>query len=926
MPLSQSTLQAAALAVLAGSLTSICCAQESKEQPKPDAKITGPAPRTARAASQPKSDGKEAPAARPAAAQPPKAGNPAPATPAAGGTPAPGAGQPPAAHPAGDEHLPAAAATNFPPPPEGWFRFDAFAEPVEVRLLVDLVADRLKIQIISTEAALRDKKIQLFTPIDVPEDKLLDFLSLLLEQNGQYIKKEAIGFYVIDAQSTVGSSAPGGEFSTTQVVPTRGLKPSGLSIAIAQVLKGGPGAGGQPGAPQQNTLPNIAYLDDLGVLVITDTPRRIGAVKGLVEQLSNEQINLEFSRFEVHHLSASIAKQRMLELLGQVQRTTGGTPGFNPNDPNAMAQANAAMNASGVNSSNLAARIIPDPQSNALTLRGRPEEVELITRLLEVVDVPNQLIPKWYAVGPAAQALAEQGKRAGLGDVTVMQSTRGGNTQNPNIAGGGFFPDENGFPNTNNRFGNNNQTASGPVFVLDADQRGFIYYGTNDQHSQLDKLVKEFAEITQSERVVYEFYKLKFVDATKTSELIRGMINNTIPGGESPLVPGAGGGAAGSTGRRNNSVGASLAASPSGEGGNGEDAIIATADVHVLPDVSNNQVVIKAPQRLQPQFARLINKIDLRRPQVYIDAKIIVVTNREDFQLSVETQLVNAGGGGGALRTLFPGSPATVGNIVTPPVIGASQGIVAAVIKSDQVPVIINALAQSRSGRIVASPQLLVDDNEEATITSINQEPTTTTTVGTGTSPPTTSFSQYVEAGPKLTVKPRLSTGDLLSMEYEVELSSFTGAGAAGVPPPKITNNIKSKSVTIPSDSTIVVGGLEFSQKSSTVFKVPFLGDIPLIGEAFKSTTNVDDKRTVYVFITPRIMRDPIGNDLRYISEGPSRRAGNDSELPPVRVELIEIHPTTGSGNPAPAAPPAPAEPPAAPEPAGTPAPAQTPN
>ncbi|MDP1662436.1 MAG: secretin N-terminal domain-containing protein [Phycisphaerales bacterium] len=916
MPLSHTTLQAAALAVFAGSLTSISLAQESKEQPKPDSRIAGPAPRAAAAAGQPKANGKDAPAPRAAAAQPPKAGNPAPAP------TTPGAGQPPAAQTPGDEPLPAAVNTNYPPPPEGWFRFDAFAEPVDVRLLVDLVADRLKIQIISTEAALRDKKIQLFTPIDVPEDKLLDFLSLLLEQNGQYIKKEAIGFYVIDAQSTVGSSAPGGDFATTQVVPTRGLKPSGLSLAIAQVLKGGAGAGGQPGMPQQNVLPNIAYLDDLGVLVITDTPRRIGAVKGLIEQLSNEQINLEFSRFEVRHLSASIAKQRMLELLGQVQRTTGGTTGFNPNDPNAMAQANAAMNASGVNSSNLAVRIIPDPQSNALTLRGRPEEVELITRLLEVVDVPNQLIPKWYAVGPAAQALAEQGKRAGLGDVTVMQSTRGGNTQNPGIAGGGFFPDENGFPNTNNRFGSNNQTASGPVFVLDADQRGFIYYGTNDQHVQLDKLVKEFGEITQSERVVYEFYKLKFVDATKTSELIRGMINNTVPGGESPLVPGAGGTTGG---RRNNSVGASLAAS-AGEEGGGDDAIIATADVHVLPDVSNNQVVIKAPQRLQPQFARLINKIDLRRPQVYIDAKIIVVTNREDFQLSVETQLINANGAGGALRTLFPGSPATVGNILTPPVIGASQGIVAAVIKSDQVPVIINALAQSRSGRIVASPQLLVDDNEEATITSINQEPTTTTTVGTGTSPPTTSFAQYVEAGPKLTVKPRLSTGDLLSMEYEVELSSFTGAGSAGVPPPKITNNIKSKSVTIPSDSTIVVGGLEFSQKSTTVFKVPFLGDIPIIGEAFKSTTNVDDKRTVYVFITPRIMRDPIGNDLRYISEGPSRRAGNDSELPPVRVELIEIHPTTGSGIHVPVVPPPSALPPSEPAAAPVPEPTQAPN
>jgi len=879
MSFKHATLHAATIALLAGSLASVAAAQDGKEVKDP--KADGKAPdrmRDAKAAAATPRPVAGQPSKNPAPVQPtkttpapqPKAGTPGP-------SPAPAASAPPA--PGGDQ-VPIPVSHNFPPPPNGWFRFDAFAEPVDVKLLVDMVADQLKIQIISTDTALRDKKIQLYTPIDVPEEKLLDFLNLLLEQNGQFIRRDPLGFYVIEPQTAAGSNipAPGNDLATTQVIPTRGIKPSTLNLAIAQVLKGGPSGGSTPGQPPQPqaSLPNIAYLDDLGVLVITDTPRRIAAVKGLIETISNEQINLTFTRFEVRHLSATIAKQRMLELLGQITRSTNAFGGLD--------QAQIQLQQQQAN---------PDPQSNALTLRGHPEEVELISRMLQVVDVPNQLVPKWYPVGPAAQALAEQGKRSGMGDVIVMQSTRGtGSTQNPNVPGGSFFPDENGFP-VANRLGQNNQTATGPVFVLDADQRGFIYYGTPEQHEQLERLVHEFGEITQAERVVYEFYKLKFVDATKVSDLIRGMINNTVPSGESPLVPGAGGGGGGGRAR---SIGAQQAAAnaAAASGAGGETEIVATDQVHVLPDTSNNQVVVKAPQRLQQQFARLINKIDLRRPQVYIDAKIIVVTNREDFQLAVETQLVNAGGAGGALRTLFPGSPTPVppGSITAPPTVNAATGIVAAVIKSDMVPIMITALGQSRAGRIVASPQLLVDDNEEATITSINQEPTTTTVAGTGGSAPITSFDQYVEAGPKLTVKPRLSTGDLLSMEYEVELSSFTSAsvGSTGVPPPKIVNNIKSKSVTLPSDSTIVVGGLEFSQKTNTVFKVPFLGDIPFIGEAFKSTTTVDDKRTVYVFITPRIMRDPIGNDLRFISEGPARRAENENSLPPVKLEIIEIN------------------------------------
>lgn len=908
----RTTLQAAVVALVAGSMTGLCLAQDGKEKdPKEkDPKAVQPATKMpVRPTVQPTGGG-----AKPGAANPKTSGGvtpPGKEGPKANTTP-PNPSAPPATTPAvGPDGNPVPVVMDFPPPPPGWFRFEAFAEPVDVKLLVDMVADKLKIQIISNDVALRDKKIQLYTPVDVPEDKLLEFLGLLLEQNGQYIRKDPLGFYVIDVtQGTVpGVFNAESALATTQIIPTKGLKPTSLTNAIAQVLRGSPsaGTGGPQGAPpqinaQQGT-PNVAYMDDLGVLVMTDTPRRIAVVKDLVTQLSDEQINLEFTRFEVKNLSASIAKQRMLEMLGQSTRT-----GSNPYNQGGVdgqqqfqnqQQQGLAGTAQGYTSSNLATRLVPDPQSNALTLRGRPEEIRLIQRLLAVVDVPNQLVPKWYAVGPAAQALADQGKRAGLGDVSYMQSTRGGtatgNQQNPGNVNSGYFPDESGYPVYGGGRSGQNQITNGPVFVIDADQRGFMYYGTPEQHQQLEKLVKEFSEITQSERVIYEFYKLKFVDAEKTSDLIRGLINNTVPGGESPLLPGAGGAA--NRGNRN-STGASMRATqqqPGAAANAGElGEIVASEDVFVLPDKSNNQVVVKAPQRLQPQFARLINKIDLRRPQVYIDAKIIVVNNREDFKLSVETSLVNAGGAGGALRTLFPGTTASSGNILTPPVVGSPSpvtgGISAAVILSDYVPIIINAMATTGSGRIVASPQLLVDDNEEAVISSIVQQPTTTTQAVAG-SEPITSFGGYQDAGPKLTIKPRLSTGDLLSMKYELELSSFRGdSNANGVPPPKDVANIKSESVTLPSDSTIVVGGLELTQKDHTVVRVPLLGDIPIIGEAFKSTTDSEQKRTIYVFITPRIMRDPIGNDLRYISKRPAERADVQNELPPMKLDLVEGH------------------------------------
>src|SRR5207302_312035 len=72
-----------------------------------------------------------------------------------------------------------------------------------------------------------------------------------------------------------------------------------------------------------------------------------------------------------------------------------------------------------------------------------------------------------------------------------------------------------------------------------------------------------------------------------------------------------------------------------GEGGIGD---LAGEDVFVLADEPNNQIVVKAPQYLHVQFKNLINKLDLRRPQVYIDAKIVAITTSDSFRLAAEVQ------------------------------------------------------------------------------------------------------------------------------------------------------------------------------------------------------------------------------------------------------------------------------------------------
>jgi type II secretory pathway component GspD/PulD (secretin) len=760
-------------------------------------------------------------------------------------------------------------------------RFGPFSEPIDVKVLVEMIQSHLNIQIISTDQALRDKKIVLPNYLEIERDKLIPFLSAMLDQNGQMLVQDPGGFYTIGPVTNFVPPAPG-PLSNTRVISTMGLKPTSLQTAIGVALRATGATGGAGTGP-------IAYLDDLGVVVMTDTPRRIDSVIEVIRQLALEQIGADITRYDLKHIAAPVAKIRLLELVGQFTRalSTG-----NPGDPNIQAQQNP-----GTNTSNLSQRIIIDPTGNSLLFRGRLDERSLIEKLLPFVDAPNQLIPKFYEI-TGAVTLAEHASRQGLGEVRIMRSTRDGSTGNG--SGSGVF-NNTGINNPNNTFSTNSSGTDigGSVIIIDPQARGFMYYGTAEQHARIAKLVDELKDALRTDEIVYEFYKLKHANAKDTASLIRDLISNQVSSGgrEGSILPG-------STGRNNNTNTTRRPTTPNPTSvttsGDSLGEIVASDDVFVTADERNNQLVVKAPRRIHPQFDRLIQKLDIRRAQVYLDVKIVDASANDSVRLAIESQLINANGTGGVIRSSWAGSPASgsVGtnpaSILTAPIVagtlGSPGGIVAALIKSDQVPLVLTAIAKDTTSRLIASPQILVDDNEEAEVSSTLGQPTTTQTQNT-TGQPTTSFSGFEKAGPKLTVKPQISSGDYLRLKYSVELSNFQGTVAAGssVPPAKQESTIKADSVTIPSDATIVVGGLTQETDANTVNKVPFFGDIPIVGQLFRDDSKEKNRRAIYVFITPRIMRDVNFQGPKVNTYGPLAAMKINDPLPEAKPVFIDI-------------------------------------
>ena len=119
-------------------------------------------------------------------------------------------------------------------------------------------------------------------------------------------------------------------------------------------------------------------------------------------------------------------------------------------------------------------------------------------------------------------------------------------------------------------------------------------------------------------------------------------------------------------------------------------------------------------------------------------------------------------------------------------------------------------------------------------------------------------------------------------------LEAFTGTALNGAPPPKQTNNINGEAVTVPSDSTVVIGGLLVQSEGKTVVRVPLLGDIPLVGHLFRDTNTNGRDTTLYVFLKPRVLKNPNIRDYMLLTEGPQQASGLEFDIPDFPPIIME--------------------------------------
>ena len=298
-----------------------------------------------------------------------------------------------------------------------------------------------------------------------------------------------------------------------------------------------------------------------------------------------------------------------------------------------------------------------------------------------------------------------------------------------------------------------------------------------------------------------------------------------------------------------------------------------------------NALIISAQPDILKSLESVISQLDIRRAQVLVEALIVEISDKLARDIGVQFLFIGDGESSPIATQRF-GTPnpdliSTIGaetseDSTTSSTMqtraansllaldGLAVGVARYKASGTSFATILNLIAQDADSNVLSTPSIMTMDNEEASIVVGQEIPITTgETLSGSNSNPFRSVTRQ-EIGVKLTVRPQINEGNAVKMYINQEVSSIFGP-LGEMSTDLITNkrNIKT-TVLVEDGETIVLGGLIDDNVQELVKKVPFLGDIPLLGRLFKTTSISRTKRNLMVFLRPTIVRD--SNDVRAIS------------------------------------------------------------
>ncbi len=301
-------------------------------------------------------------------------------------------------------------------------------------------------------------------------------------------------------------------------------------------------------------------------------------------------------------------------------------------------------------------------------------------------------------------------------------------------------------------------------------------------------------------------------------------------------------------------------------------AAAAPGSINIWADEPTNALIINAPPKMTRDMMGVIDKLDIRRAQVLVEAIIVEVTADKAAELGVTWAIDGSGSDEAIAVTNFPSTStgiaqiagATGGTAIDPSVIpeGITLGIGRIRNSGTNFAAIISALQGDANTNIISTPTIVTMDNEEAEIRVGQEVPfltgsfTNTGGGGTGAVNPFQTI-QREEVGTSLKLTPQINEGSGVLLQIEQETSSIS-QGASGAVDLITNNRTISTSVFVEDTEILVLGGLIDDTVRESEQRVPILGSVPLLGALFRSRSTEKLKTNLMVFIRPTILRDGV--------------------------------------------------------------------
>ncbi|MCC7049386.1 MAG: type II secretion system secretin GspD [Alphaproteobacteria bacterium] len=292
-----------------------------------------------------------------------------------------------------------------------------------------------------------------------------------------------------------------------------------------------------------------------------------------------------------------------------------------------------------------------------------------------------------------------------------------------------------------------------------------------------------------------------------------------------------------------------------GVGGEEGIRVAGTRVPQIIADENNNALLILTTPREYRVIEAALTKLDVPPLQVLIEAVVAEVTLTSDLRYGLQWFFQNgnftntlSNAANGAVSAVFPGY-ATV----------FSSGT--------NIRIVLDALASITTLNVLSSPQMMVLNNQTATLQVGDQVPIATQQATSVLAPgaPVVNTIQFRDTGVILKVTPRVNDSGQAQMEFSQEVSDVARTTTSGIDSPTIQQRKFNSTISVRSGETIALGGLIRDRRTFGNSGMPVLKEIPIVGNFFKTTTDTDARTELVVLITPRVVRSD--TDIRRITD-----------------------------------------------------------